>query len=137
MNIVVRCWSQDGWVVMIQALSRLNVADNTGAKEVGVIKVYGGSRRRYAEIGDVVLVSVKKLSTFSGVKKGDMFKALIVRTKSKLRRKSGATICFDENACVLLKNDGSLLGSRVFGPLTRELKEKGYNKLVSIAEFVL
>lgn len=122
---------------MIQALSRLNVADNTGAKEVGVIKVYGGTRRRYAGIGDIVLVSVKKLSTFSGVKKGEMFKALIVRTKSGIKRKSGATLKFDENACVLLKNDGTILGTRVFGPLTRELKEKGYNKLISIAEFVL
>ncbi|AGX88778.1 50S ribosomal protein L14 [Mycoplasma parvum] len=122
---------------MIQALSRLNVADNTGAKEVGVIKVYGGSRRRYASIGDIVLVSVKKLSTFSGVKKGEMFKALIVRTKTGIKRKSGAILRFDENACVLLKNDGTILGTRVFGPLTRELKEKGYNKLISIAEFVL
>ncbi|CCE66723.1 50S ribosomal protein L14 [Candidatus Mycoplasma haematominutum] len=121
---------------MIQVLSRLNVADNTGAKEVGVIKVYGGTRRRYAGVGDVVLVSVKKLSSFSGVKKGEMFKALIVRTKSKVRRKSGATLSFDENSCVLLKNDGSILGTRVFGPLSRELKEKGYNKLISIAEFV-
>ncbi|XP_025773476.1 uncharacterized protein LOC112854243 [Puma concolor] len=122
---------------MIQALSRLNVADNTGAKEVGVIKVYGGTRRRYAGVGDVVLVSVKKLSSFSGVKKGEMFKALIVRTKSKVKRKSGSTLSFDENSCVLLKNDGSILGTRVFGPLPRELKEKGYNKLISIAEFVL
>ncbi|CBZ40462.1 50S ribosomal protein L14 [Mycoplasma suis] len=122
---------------MIQVLSRLNVADNTGAKEVGVIKVYGGTRRRYAGIGDIVLVSVKKLSTFSGVKKGEMFKALIVRTKTGIKRKSGATLSFDENACVLLKNDGTILGTRVFGPLTRELKEKGYNKLISIAEFVL
>ncbi|AFO52148.1 50S ribosomal protein L14 [Candidatus Mycoplasma haematolamae str. Purdue] len=122
---------------MIQAMSKLAVADNTGAKEVGVIKVYGGTRRRYAAIGDVVLVSVKKLSSSSGVKKGEMFKALIVRTKSKLKRSSGATISFDENACVLLKNDGSILGTRVFGPLTRELREKGYSKLISIAEFVL
>ncbi|KMZ96318.1 50S ribosomal protein L14 [Plasmodium vivax North Korean] len=122
---------------MIQSLSKLNVADNTGAKEVGVIKVYGGSRRRYAGVGDIVLVSVKKLSSFSGVKKGEKFKALIVRTKSKVKRSSGSTLSFDENACVLLKNDGSILGSRVFGPLSRELKEKGYNKLISIAEFVV
>lgn len=122
---------------MIQFMSRLQVADNSGAKEVGVIKVYGGTGRRYAYVGDVVLVSVKSLSTSGNVKKGDMFKALIVRTKRPINRKNGVSISFDENACVLIKEDKNPIGTRIFGPVTRELRKGGYNKILSLAPAVL
>lgn len=118
-------------------MSRLEVADNSGAKVVGVIKVYGGSRRRYARIGDVVLVSVKSLSTSGGVKKGDVFKAVIVRTKYPTNRNTGSSISFDDNACVLIKEDKTPIGTRIFGPVTRELKNFGYNKILSLAPVVL
>ncbi|AEW45928.2 50S ribosomal protein L14 [Mycoplasma haemocanis str. Illinois] len=118
-------------------MSRLNVADNSGAKEVGVIKVYGGTRRRYASIGDVVLVSVKSLSTSGNVKKGDVFKALVVRTRRPISRKNGVMISFDDNACVLIKADKNPIGTRIFGPVTRELKKGGYNSILSLAPVVL
>lgn len=122
---------------MIQFMSRLQVADNSGAKEVGVIKVYGGTGRRYARVGDVVLVSVKSVSNSEHIKKGDMFKALIVRTKRPIIRRNGVTISFDENACVLIKDDRSPIGTRIFGPITRELRRGGYNKILSLASAVL
>lgn len=118
-------------------MSRLTVADNSGAKEVGVIKVYGGAKRRYASVGDVVLVSVKSLSVSGHVKKGDMFKAVIVRTKKPINRKHGVSISFDDNACVLMKEDKNPIGTRIFGPVTRELRKGGYNKILSLAPSVL
>lgn len=122
---------------MIQFMSRLNVADNTGAKEVGVIKVYGGTKRRYAHVGDVVLVSIKSISTHSNVKRGQVFKAVIVRTKKAIHRINGISVQFNDNACVLIKEDKSPRGTRIFGPVTRELREKGYNKILSLAPEVL
>ncbi|AEG73755.1 ribosomal protein L14 [Mycoplasma haemofelis str. Langford 1] len=122
---------------MIQFMSRLSVADNSGAKEVGVIKVYGGTGRRYASIGDVVLVSVKSLSTSGNVKKGDVFKALVVRTRRPISRKNGVMISFDDNACVLIKADKNPIGTRIFGPVTRELRKGGYNSILSLAPVVL
>ena len=122
---------------MIQALSRLVVADNTGAKEVGVIKVLGGTRRRYANVGDVVVVSVKKAQPGGLLSKGQVCKAVIVRTKKGVKRDSGNTIKFNENACVIIKEDQSPRGSRIFGPVCRELRDKGYTKIVSLALEVL
>lgn len=122
---------------MIQALSRLIVADNTGAKEVGVIKVLGGTKRRYANVGDVVVVSVKKAQPGGLLSKGQVCKAVIVRTKKGVKRESGNTIKFNENACVIIKEDQSPRGSRIFGPVCRELRDKGYNKIVSLALEVL
>lgn len=122
---------------MIQFMSRLNVADNTGAKIVGVIKVLGGSKRKYASIGDTVVVSVKKCQPNSNVKKGQIFKAVVVRTKKSIRRSSGQYIGFDENACVIIKDDKTPRGTRIFGPVARELREKGYARIVSLAPEVL
>lgn len=122
---------------MIQFMSRLQVADNTGAKEVGVIKVLGGSKRRYASVGDIVVVSVKKCQPNSNVKKGQIFKAVIVRTKKAIRRSNGNYIGFDNNACVIIKDDSNPRGTRIFGPVARELREKGYAKIISLAPEVL
>ncbi len=122
---------------MIQFMSRLNVADNTGAKIVGVIKVLGSSKRRYAGIGDIVVVSVKKCQPNSNVKKGQVFKAVIVRTKKPIRRETGNDISFNENACVIIKDDKTPRGTRIFGPVARELREKGYGKIISLAPEVL
>ncbi len=122
---------------MVQFMSRLAVADNTGAKEVGVIKVLGGSKRRYASIGDVVVVSVKKCQPNGNVKKGQIFKAVLVRTKKSIRRGSGVYLSFDENACVIIKDDKTPRGSRIFGPVARELRDKGFPKIVSLAPEVL
>lgn len=122
---------------MLQPLSRLIVADNTGAKEVGVIKVLGGSKRRYANVGDIVVVSVKKAQPNGMLSKGQVCKAVIVRTKKGVKRESGNTIKFDENACVIIKEDKSPRGSRIFGPVCRELRDKGYTKIVSLAPEVL
>ena len=122
---------------MVQHMSRLKVADNTGAKEVGVIKVLGGSKRRYAFIGDIVVVSVKKCQPGGPITKGQIFKAVIVRSKKGVYRGSGAILKFDENACVLIKEDKSPRGSRIFGPVARELRDKGYSKIVSLAPEVL
>ncbi len=122
---------------MIQQESRMLVADNSGAKEVLTIKVLGGSRRRYARVGDVVVVTVKKAAPGSQVKKGDVVKAVVVRTKSKIHRKDGSYIGFDENACVIIKDDLMPRGTRIFGPVARELREKGYNKIISLAPEVL
>lgn len=122
---------------MLQAISRLIVADNTGAKEVGVVKVLGGTHRRFANVGDVVVVSVKKATQGGIVSKGQVCKAVIVRTKKGVKRESGNTVKFDQNACVIIKDDKSPRGSRIFGPVCRELRDKGYTKIVSLAPEVL
>ena len=117
---------------MVQQETRLKVADNTGAKELLVIRVKGGSTRRYAGIGDIVICSVKEATPGGVVKKGDVVKAVVVRTVKEIRRKDGSYIRFDENACVLLNNTGELRGTRIFGPVARELREN-YMKIVSLA----
>ena len=122
---------------MIQQESRLLVADNSGAKEVLVIKVLGGTRRRYANIGDVVVVTVKKAQPAGIVKKGEVVKAVIVRTKHGLRRKDGSLIKFDENAAVIIKEDLNPRGTRIFGQVARELRDKNFMKIVSLAPEVL
>lgn len=122
---------------MIQQETRLQVADNTGAKEVLVIKIPGGTRHRYANIGDVVVVTVKKATPGGIVKKGDVCKAVIVRTKQGLRRKDGSYIKFDENAVVLIKEDKNPRGTRIFGPIARELRENNFLKILSLAPEVL
>ena len=122
---------------MIQQESRLLVADNSGAKEVLVIKVLGGTRRRYANIGDIVTVTVKKAQPAGVVKKGEVVKAVIVRTKQGLRRKDGSLIKFDENAAVIIKEDLNPRGTRIFGPVAIELRDKNFMKIVSLAPEVL
>ena len=122
---------------MVQQESRLKVADNTGAKEILVIRVMGGSTRRYANIGDVVTATVKEAIPGGTVKKGDVVKAVVVRTKKGARRKDGSYIKFSDNACVLIKDDKSPIGTRVLGPVARELREKDYMKIVSLAPEVL
>ncbi|MCH5216469.1 MAG: 50S ribosomal protein L14 [Muribaculaceae bacterium] len=121
---------------MIQTESRLNVADNSGAKEVLCIRVMGGTGRRYASVGDVIVVTVKSAVPSSDVKKGTVSKAVIVRTKKEVRRPDGSYIRFDDNACVLLNNAGELRGSRIFGPVARELRASNM-KIVSLAPEVL
>jgi len=115
---------------MIQQESRLRVADNSGAKEVLCIRVLGGSKRRYAGVGDTIVVSVKDTSP-GGIKKGSVSKAVIVRTKKEIRRKDGSYIRFDDNACVLLNNQDEPRGSRIFGPVARELRDKDFMRIVS------
>lgn len=122
---------------MIQQESRLNVADNSGAKEVLVIRVLGGTKRRYATIGDQVIVSVKKAMPQEGVKKGSVSRAVVVRTKKQTRRKDGSYIKFDDNACVLLNASDEPRGSRIFGPVARELRDANFMKIVSLAPEVL
>ena len=122
---------------MIQQESRLKVADNTGAKELLCIRVLGGSTRRYANIGDVIVASVKDATPGGVVKKGDVVKAVIVRSKKGLRRPDGSYIKFDENAAVIIKEDGTPKGTRIFGPVARELREKDYMKILSLAPEVL
>ena len=122
---------------MIQQESRLKVADNTGAKEIYCIRVLGGTGRRYANIGDVIVASVKKATPGGVVKKGDVIKAVVVRTASGLHRKDGTHIRFDENAAVIIKDDKSPRGTRIFGPVARELREKEYTKILSLAPEVL
>jgi large subunit ribosomal protein L14 len=122
---------------MIQQESRLNVADNSGAKEVLCIRVLGNSGQAYAGIGDKIVVTVKDALPGGGVKKGSVSKAVIVRTKNKLRRKDGSYISFDDNAVVLLNNSDDPRGTRIFGPVARELRDKGYMKIVSLAPEVL
>ncbi len=122
---------------MIQQETRMSVADNTGAKEVLTIKVLGGSKRKYARIGDVVVVTIKKAIPGGMVKKGDVVKAVIVRTKYKTHRKDGSYISFDENACVLIKDDMTIRGTRIFGPVAREVRDKKFTKIVSLAPEVL
>lgn len=122
---------------MLQSESRLNVADNSGAKNVLVIRVLGGTKRRYASIGDTVVVTVKDALPSGNVKKGQVSKAVIVRTKKEVKRPDGSYIRFDDNAVVLLNNSGELRGTRIFGPVARELREKQYMKIVSLAPEVL
>ena len=122
---------------MIQQQSYLKVADNTGAKEIMCIRVLGGSGRRYANIGDVVVASVKKATPGGVVKKGDVVKAVVVRTASGLLRDDGTYIRFDENAAVIIKEDKNPKGTRIFGPVARELREKDYLKILSLAPEVL
>lgn len=118
---------------MVQMQSRLKVADNTGAKELMCIRVLGGSRKRYANIGDVIVASVKKAAPNSGIKKGEVVRAVVVRSKHGLRRDDGSYIHFDENAAVLIRDDKNPRGTRIFGPVARELREKGYLKILSLA----
>lgn len=122
---------------MIQMQSYMKVADNTGAKELMCIRVLGGTRRRYANIGDVVVASVKKATPGGVVKKGDVVKAVIVRSKKGLRREDGTYIRFDENAAVIIRDDKNPKGTRIFGPVARELCDKDYMKILSLAPEVL
>lgn len=122
---------------MIQQESRLKVADNTGAKEVMVIRVMGGSGRRYGTVGDIVIVAIKQAAPGGMVKKGDKAKAVIVRTRREVRRKDGSYIRFDDNAAVLIDNAGEPRGTRIFGPVARELREKNFMKIISMAPEVL
>lgn len=122
---------------MIQDGTRLKVADNTGAKLIACFKVLGGSKRRYARIGDVIVASVKEATPGGLVKKKEIVKAVIVRQKSTLRRKDGSHIRFDENAAVIIDKDKNPRGTRIFGPVARELRDKNYNKIVSLAPEIL
>jgi large subunit ribosomal protein L14 len=122
---------------VIQQESRLKIADNTGAKEILTIRVLGGSGRRYAGLGDVIVATVKDAIPGGNVKKGDVVKAVIVRTKKETRRQDGSYIKFDENAAVILKPDGDPRGTRIFGPVGRELRDKKFMKIISLAPEVL
>ena len=122
---------------MIQQETRLKVADNSGAKDILCIRVLGGTRRRYARVGDRIVASVKSADPNGNVKKGDVVRAVIVRTKKESRRKDGSYIRFDDNAAVLIGDDGEPRGTRIFGPVSRELRDKQYMKIVSLAPEVL
>lgn len=122
---------------MIQQESRLKVADNSGAKIISCIKVLGGSKRRYAGVGDIIVASVKEASTVGVVKKKAVVKAVIVRTRDQIQRKDGSTIVFDDNAAVIIGDDKNPRGTRVFGPVPRELRDFGYSKIISLAPEVL
>lgn len=122
---------------MIQAQTILNVADNSGAKEVMCIKVLGGSKRRYARLGDQIIVSIKKAAPKGAVKRKSVQRAVIVRMNKNLRRKDGSYIKFDENSVVIINKDGVPIGTRVFGPVARELRDLGYKKIISLAPEVL
>lgn len=122
---------------MIQQESRLKVGDNTGAKELLCIRVLGGSKRRYASIGDIIVASVKQATPGGVVKKGEVVKAVVVRTKDSIRRPDGSYIRFSENAAVIIKDDKSPRGTRIFGPVARELREKDFMKIISLAPEVL
>ncbi len=122
---------------MIQQETRVKVADNTGARELLVIRVLGGSKRRYASVGDVVVATVKKAIPGGSVEKGDVVKAVIVRTKKEVRRPDGSYIRFDDNAAVIINEQGDPKGTRIFGPVARELRDKNFMKIVSLAPEVL
>jgi large subunit ribosomal protein L14 len=122
---------------MVQQQTRLKVADNSGAKEIMCIKVLGGTRRRYAYLGDVIVASVKEAIPRSKVKKGDVVKAVVVRTKKTQKRSDGTSIRFDENSAVILSNQNEPIGTRIFGPVARELRAKNFMKIVSLAPEVL
>jgi large subunit ribosomal protein L14 len=122
---------------VIQQESRLKVADNTGAKELLTIRVLGGSSRRYAGLGDIIVASVKDAIPGGNVKKGDVVKAVVVRTAKEVRRPDGSYIKFDENAAVIIKNDGEPRGTRIFGPVGRELRDKKFMKIISLAPEVI
>jgi len=122
---------------MVQQESILKVADNSGAKEVLCIRVLGGTKKRYASLGDKIVVTVKQADPSGGVKKGQVAKAVVVRTKKEVRRKDGSYIRFDDNSCVLLDENGEMRGTRVFGPVARELREHNHMKVISLAPEVL
>lgn len=122
---------------MMQTESRMRVADNSGAREISIIKVLGGTNRRYAGIGDVVVCSVKNATPGGVVKKGEVIKAVVVRTKHGVRRDDGSHIKFDDNAAVIIQDDKSPVGTRIFGPVTRELRRKNFMKIISLAPEVL
>ena len=122
---------------MVQQQTRLKVADNTGAKEIMCIRCLGGSYRRYAEIGDIIVASVKSATPGGVVKKGEVVKAVVVRTKKGARRADGSYVKFDENAAVIIRDDGTPKGTRIFGPVARELRDKNYLKILSLAPEVL
>ena len=122
---------------MIQMESYLKVADNTGAKEIHTIRVLGGSKRKYGNIGDIIVASVRKAAPGGNVKKGDVVKAVIVRTKRGVRREDGTYVRFDENAAVIIKEDKNPKGTRIFGPVARELREKDFMKILSLAPEVI
>ncbi len=122
---------------MIQQETRLTVCDNSGAKEVLCIRVLGGSRRRYARVGDVIVCTVKDASPSGNVKKKSVVRAVVVRTSDMIRRKDGSTIKFDDNAAVIIDDDKQPRGTRIFGPVPRELRDRGYNRIISLASEVL
>lgn len=122
---------------MIQQETRLKVTDNSGAKEVLCIRVLGGTRRRYARVGDIIVCTVKTANATGVVKRKTVVKAVIVRTKDQIHRKDGSTIAFDDNACVIIGDDKNPKGTRVFGPVPRELRDMGYSKIISLAPEVL
>jgi len=122
---------------MIQTETVLNVADNSGAKKVLCIRVLGGTRRRYARIGDIIVVTVKEAIPLAKVKKGDVLRAVVVRTSKELKRSDATTVRFDDNSAVLLASSGEPIGTRIFGPVARELRNKGFMKIVSLAPEVL
>ena len=122
---------------MIQQESRLKVCDNSGAKEVLCIRVLGGTRRRYARVGDIIVVTVKDASPTGNIKKKTVQKAVVVRTRDQIQRRDGSTICFDDNACVIINDDKTPKATRVFGPVPRELRDMGYAKIISLAPEVL
>ena len=122
---------------MVQQQTILNVADNTGAKEIMCIRALGGSYRKYARVGDIIVASVKTATPGGVVKKGDVVKAVVVRTKKPIRRADGSYLRFDENAAVIIKEDGEPKGTRIFGPVARELRENNYMKILSLAPEVL
>ena len=129
--------AKEGGAEMIQAETYLKVADNTGAKEIKTIRVLGGSKRKFGNIGDVVVASVRKAAPGGSVKKGDVVKAVIVRTAKGVRRADGTYVRFDENAAVLIREDGNPTGTRIFGPVARELRDKDYMKILSLAPEVI
>ncbi|MBJ7448768.1 MAG: 50S ribosomal protein L14 [Parachlamydiales bacterium] len=122
---------------MLQQESKLKVADNTGAKKVKCFKVLGGSKRRYAGIGDVIICSVREAEPDSSVKQGDVVKAVVVRTRKSIRRKDGSKLSFNSNSCVIIDDKGNPTGTRIFGPVARELRDKGYIKICSLAPEVI
>jgi large subunit ribosomal protein L14 len=122
---------------MIQQETRLTVCDNSGAKEILCIRVLGGTRRRYAKVGDIIVATVKQANPSGAVKKKSVVKAVIVRTRNQIHRKDGSTICFDDNAAVIVGDDKQMRGTRIFGPVPRELRDLGYSKIVSLAPEVL
>ncbi|MCL2174229.1 50S ribosomal protein L14 [Candidatus Saccharibacteria bacterium] len=122
---------------MIQQESRLKVVDNSGAKEILCIRVLGGTRRRYARVGDIIVATVKEADPHGNTKKKSVVRAVVVRTRDQIRRKDGSTIRFDDNAAVLINDDKQPIGTRVFGPIPRELRDMGYSKIVSLAPEVL
>ena len=122
---------------MIQQESRLKIADNSGAKEILCIRVLGGTRRRYANVGDIIVATVKDANPTGNVKKKSVVKAVVVRTRNQIKRKDGSTIAFDDNAAVIINDDKTRKGTRVFGPVPRELRDLGYAKIISLAPEVL